>query len=54
MTQRIEFTNRPPTPAQCPAFNMKMFARALNAATLAYKQQREQQGAARTEGGAQT
>ena len=39
MTQRIEFTNQPPTVAQCPKLELRLLARGLVEATRIYKQQ---------------
>ena len=38
MTQRIEFTNQPPTVAQCPKLELRLLARGLVEATRNYKQ----------------
>ena len=38
MTQRIEFTNTPPTVAQCPKLELRLLARGLVEATRNYKQ----------------
>lgn len=37
MTQRIEFTNTPPTVAQCPKLELRLLARGLVEATRNYK-----------------
>ena len=37
MTQRIEFTNQPPTVAQCPKLELRLLARGLVEATRNYK-----------------
>lgn len=38
MTQKIEFTNQPPTVAQCPKLELQLLARGLVEATRNYKQ----------------
>ncbi len=38
MTQRIEFTNKPPSVAQCPKLELRLLARGLVEATRNYKQ----------------
>lgn len=38
MTQRIEFTNTPPTVAQCPKLELRLLAKCLVEATRTYKQ----------------
>ena len=37
MTQRIEFTNQPPTVTQCPKLELRLLARGLVEATRNYK-----------------
>ena len=37
MTHRIEFTNQPPTVAQCPKLELRLLARGLVEATRNYK-----------------
>lgn len=37
MTQRIEFTNQPPTVAQCPKLELRLLARGLVEATRNHK-----------------
>lgn len=37
MTQRIEFTNTPPTVTQCPKLELRLLARGLVEATRNYK-----------------
>jgi len=41
MTQRIEFTNTPPTVAQCPKLELRLLARGLVEATKIYKHTKE-------------
>lgn len=41
MTQRIEFTNTPPTVAQCPKLELRLLARGLVEATRNYKLTKE-------------
>lgn len=38
MTQRIEFTNTPPTVTQCPKLELRLLARGLVEATRKHKQ----------------
>ena len=38
MTHKVEFTNKPPTVAQCPKLELRLLARSLVEATRKYKQ----------------
>lgn len=42
MIQQIEFTNKPPTVAQCPKLELRLLARSLVEATRDYKQSKKE------------